>query len=104
MAQLVRKQFYIDKRLAHALKRVARARGVSEAEVIREGVGKEVAGGNGQTFQSDHDAFEKLLKFARSRSELPSDPANAYKWKRDDAYEERTNRWFPDQQNAPDKQ
>jgi hypothetical protein len=38
MTQMVRKQIYIDKRQRAQLKRAAKARGTSEAELIRQAI------------------------------------------------------------------
>jgi len=38
MSQMMRKQIYIQKRQQARLRRLARARGVSEAEVIRQSI------------------------------------------------------------------
>ncbi len=93
MAQLVRKQIYINKRMAAALKRVARQRGVSEAEFVREAVGEKIENGDSEKFRPDPKAWEKAYRFMLSRRELPAVKSEAYQWRREDAYEERESRW-----------
>ncbi len=43
-SQLVRKQFYIQKKQDVLLKRLAKARGISEAEIIRQAIEREYQG------------------------------------------------------------
>lgn len=45
MAQMVRKQIYIQRRQQAILRRLARARGVSEAELIRQAIDHHVNAG-----------------------------------------------------------
>jgi hypothetical protein len=42
MSEMLRKQFYIHKRQHILLKRLSQARGVSEAEIIRQAIEREV--------------------------------------------------------------
>ncbi len=93
MAQLIRKQIYLSKRQDNALKRLARARGVSETAVIREAIDAKVGNGNGEKFRADPQAWGKAYRFMLSRRDLPATQSAAYKWKREDAYEERESRW-----------
>ena len=44
MAQMLRKQIYIEKRQQALLKRLAKKRGVSEAEIIRQAIDREAGG------------------------------------------------------------
>ena len=45
MAEMVRKQIYIEERHERLLKRISKARGVSEAELIRQAIERETIGG-----------------------------------------------------------
>ena len=45
MSQMMRKQIYIQKRQQVLLRRLARARGVSEAELIRQAIDNHVSAG-----------------------------------------------------------
>jgi hypothetical protein len=95
MKQMVRKQIYIYKRQEVQLKRLSEARGISEAEIIRTALDREV---NSQIapYHYDEDAWKMLLagieKYANSG--ISGEP---YKFRREDAYEERDNRWLKDQ-------
>ncbi len=45
LAVMVRKQIYIEERHERLLKRISKARGVSEAELIRRAIEREAVGG-----------------------------------------------------------
>ncbi len=83
MSEMVRKQFYIHRRHQILLKRLARARGVSEAEIIRQAIEREAAGNASQPRQPDRSAWEEVLDFVGTRSAGGA----AYQWKREDAYQ-----------------
>jgi hypothetical protein len=91
MSQMVRKQIYIRKRQQAVLKRLARARGVSEAELIREAIDRQLAGRFTHTAQPDAEALDKALEFMRARRAQGG--GRPYQWKREDAYEERLGRY-----------
>ena len=44
MVQMVRKQIYIQERQGQLLRRISKARGVSEAELIRQAIERETIG------------------------------------------------------------
>ncbi len=92
MKQMVRKQIYIYKRQEAQLKRLSEARGISEAEIIRNALDREV---NSQIapYHYDEDAWKRLLA---SMEKLASSGVKGepYKFRREDAYEERENRWL----------
>lgn len=94
MKQMVRKQIYIYKRQEAQLKRISEARGISEAEVIRIALDREV---NSQIapYHYDEDAWARILALIEKREALgvTDEP---YKFRRADAYEERENRWLKD--------
>jgi hypothetical protein len=95
MKQMVRKQIYIYKRQEIQLKRISEARGISEAEIIRNALDREV---NSQIapYHYDPEAWERLMKFIDERVALGQTGA-PYKWRREDAYEERESRYFKKQ-------
>ena len=97
MTQMVRKQIYIQKRQNLLLKRLAQARGVSEAEVIRQALEREFTGENKQVAEADVTAMEDFLEFAISRRTLPR-TGKPYQWNRQEIYEERESRWFRDRE------
>lgn len=91
MTQMVRKQIYIPRRQQLLLKRKAKAVGVSEAELIRQAIDHNLEGGGQRTFRRDSEAWDKAYKFMLAR-QVRSATAEPYRWKRDDAYEERWQR------------
>ena len=97
MTQMVRKQIYIQERQNLLLKRLAEARGVSEAEVIRQALEREFTGENKQAVVADVRAMEEFFEFALSRRSLPR-TGKAYQWNRQEIYEERESRWIRDRE------
>ena len=92
MPTKIRKQIYLEKRQDRQLKRLAEARGVSEAAVIRELIDAQAAGGATSPLPPDRAAWEAILQFARQRSQsrVTGEP---YKWNREELYEERMKRY-----------
>jgi len=91
MAEMVRKQIYIEERHERLLKRISKARGVSEAELIRRAIERETVWEK-PVLTPDQAAWDKILRFTNSRKALrPS--ARPYRWNRLDAYEERERRF-----------
>ena len=89
---MVRKQIYIQERHERLLKRISKARGVSEAELIRQAIERETVGEKLPLLTPDQSAWDKILRFAKRRKALrPS--ARPYRWNRLDAYEERERRF-----------
>ena len=92
MAAMVRKQVYIEKRQDEALKRAARRRGVTEAELVREALDlrshdSRVGGA------PDREAWLSFKRFAlreRKKGPLPERPR---RFTRDELYQERIGRW-----------
>ena len=94
MPTKIRKQIYLEKRQDRQLKRLAEARGVSEAAVIRELIDGQAAGSATNPLPPDRAAWEAFVRFARQRSR--SDATGApYKWNREEIYEERLGRFGP---------
>ena len=91
MAQMVRKQIYIQERHERLLKRISKARGISEAEVIRQAIERETVGEK-PLLAPDQTAWDKILCFAKSRK-APRSGGRPYRWNRLDAYEERERRY-----------
>jgi hypothetical protein len=87
MALMVRKQIYIKKHQQAQLKRLAQSRGVSEAEVIRQAIDREVQEEPVKPMPADHDAWEEILRFVEARKASGA-TGKPYKWNREDAYEE----------------
>jgi hypothetical protein len=93
MAHMLRKQIYIEKRQRALLKRLAKKRGVSEAEVIRQAIEHEAMGGAVPTMPLDHEAWEQALAFMKALQAKGPLPDQRRTWKREDAYEERMSRY-----------
>jgi Ribbon-helix-helix protein, copG family len=95
--QMVRKQFYIQKRQDALLKRLSRARGLSEAEIIRRAIEREVAGVPVQPIATDRSAWQELVAFLEARQESARG-GQPYQWNREEIYAERENRWLRDRE------
>jgi hypothetical protein len=89
MSQMVRKQIYLYKQQETMLRRVAEARGVSEAEVIRQALEQAFGAGVDTAAQSTKSPLDEFFELARSNKKGAGQP---YKWNRQDAYEDRDNR------------
>lgn len=92
MAQMIRKQIYIGKSHQALLIRLAKAWGVSEAEVIRQAIEREASGGQARRLQPDAKALEELFSAARQRREAGI-TGQPLRWRRADAYDERLERF-----------
>ena len=91
MSLMTRKQIYIEPRQEALLKRLAQRRGISEAELIREAIDRQVGGGATHTLPPDPRAWEEALEFMRRLQAQGADQGRA--WKREDLYEERVGRY-----------
>ena len=87
---MVRKQIYLEERQEARLKRIARARGISEAEVIRQAIDRHIRAGSVAAGGGDPAAWEHALRFMRSLT-VRSRKAGGLgrRWTREDAYAER---------------
>ena len=91
MAQMLRKQIYIHKRQIILLKKLAKARGVSEAEVIRQAIEREAVLSTAQFAASDRSALEDFIHFGLSRR--AEEDTTRRSWTREELYEERASRY-----------
>lgn len=95
---MVRKQIYIPKQQDALLKRLAKQRGVSEAEVIRQALEREVEA-PAPVLRDSKKALDEIVAYARSLRDRPEFMAGEpYKFNRDEIYEERESRWIKDSQ------
>ncbi|HLE91193.1 MAG TPA: CopG family transcriptional regulator [Anaerolineales bacterium] len=92
MSQMVRKQIYIQKSQEERLKKVAEARGVSEAEIIRRALENELKRA-GYRRAYDNEAWKRLDAAIQEMDKLPPVPQEKRDWKREDLYEERMKRY-----------
>jgi hypothetical protein len=93
MSDMVRKQFYIHKRQHLLLRRLAQARGVSEAEIVRQAIEREATGSSPLVAPPDRAAWEEIVDFVEARKALGSQDDKPYQWCREDAYAERESRF-----------
>jgi hypothetical protein len=85
---MVRKQIYLTQRQMAFLKRQAKRRGVSEAEVVRQAIEREVAAEEVQLDNTSASALSDLVRSALERRDHGL-TGESYHWRREDAYEER---------------
>ncbi len=90
---MVRKQIYIHKRQNALLKRLSQARGVSEAEIIRQALDREISGGAAQAPAPPRSAMDEFEELALQRRALGI-KGEPYHWNRQEIYNERENRWI----------
>ena len=91
---MIRKQIYLPRRQNQLLKRLAKQRGISEAEVIRQALERE-AETSTHSIRESKKATEEIFAFVetlRKRRELMQ--GEPYQFNREELYEERENRWF----------
>jgi predicted ATPase len=94
MSEMIRKQFYIHERHQLLLRKLARAKGVSEAEIIRQAIEHEAAGARQQIPASDRVAWQEIVRAVEARKHLGSGTV-PYHWDRQDAYQDRDERFPP---------
>jgi len=92
MAHMIRKQIYILKRQQILLRRLAQVGGVSEAEIVRRAIDQQVNAGVDKPVPRDPEALEAVIQFALARRQHSS-TGQPYRWRREDAYEERLSRY-----------
>ena len=94
MGRMIRKQVYIEARQEAMLKRLARAQGVSEAELIRQAIDRQVSAGH--VLPPETAAWEeahRLMLALRLRGPIAD---RARTWTRDELYENRVGRHAAD--------
>jgi hypothetical protein len=89
----VRKQIYLEQRQNRQLKRLAEARGVSEAEVVRQLISAEAGGSATNSLPPDPAAWEKAHQTMLNLLAQGPLPNRRRNWTRDDLYEERLSRY-----------
>jgi hypothetical protein len=96
MAGMVRKQIYIEPRQEILLRQMAKRRSVSEAELIRLAIDRQLGNGELQPLPSDPVAWEQAYQFMMELRALGPIEGQARAWKRQELYEERINRYDSD--------
>jgi Ribbon-helix-helix protein, copG family len=95
MTDMVRKQIYLEKRQQKALKQRARATGMSESEIVRQAVDRELYGNDVPT-RPDPDVFEEIRHFILDLEQRKPIEGEPYRFNRDELYEDRLNRYESD--------
>jgi hypothetical protein len=90
-ATMIRKQIYIARRQEQVLKRLSRARNVSEAAVIREAIDRQADAVIAMPVALDATAWDEALLFMSRRSGRRA--AKPRHVRREDAYADRLRRW-----------
>jgi hypothetical protein len=89
MTQMVRKQIYLRRQQQLRLRRLARSRGVSEAELIRQLLDEKFSGGTVPRSSGDPAALQEVLQAARARRQHGVKGIR-YEWNRDALYADRS--------------
>jgi hypothetical protein len=97
MSDMVRKQIYITRQQNLLLKRLAKLRGKSEAELLRNALQKEIETTVAPNTQERDSlqALSEILDFAFTRKDAPA-AGQPYRFNRDEIYAERERRWIRD--------
>jgi hypothetical protein len=98
---MIRKHIYITRAHQEMLERLAKARGISEAEVIRQAIEHEATGRYAQASVAnayDAEALEEFIQSALGRR-AHSTGGDPYQWNRNDAYADRLDRFGPENSN-----
>jgi len=90
MPRMIRKQIYIESRQDTTLKQQAKVLGITEAEVIRRAIDRQMA--LVRLNVRDLKAWEREKTFIAKRMAKGRAPGGRL-WKREDAYEERLMRY-----------
>lgn len=91
---MTRKQLYLPKRLNQFLKRSARQRGISEAEVIRKALEREEQMSLPR-MRDSKKALDEIFAFIEALHKRPEFMiGEPVKFNREELYEERENRWL----------
>jgi hypothetical protein len=84
---MTRKQLYLPKRLNQFLKRAAKQRGVSEAEVIRQLLERDEKAVPYPVRESAA-GWDEILRFVKERQTAYAGQGKPVKWNRQELYEE----------------
>ncbi len=92
MVQMVRKQVYLQRQQEVTLKRLSKSRGLSEAELIRQAIDRQI-GGATAPFVPDQDAWEAAHAFMLALHDSEAVIGQPRNWRREDLYEDRVGRY-----------
>lgn len=93
--QMVRKQIYIQRRQEAMLKRLSKALGISEAEIIRQAIEHELGGSMSQPASRTTEALDQFIQ-AALKTQADDVTREPYRWNRQELYEERESHWLRD--------
>jgi hypothetical protein len=88
---MVRKQIYLPKRQNQFIKRVARQRGISQAEVIRQALDRDEKA-IPYPVREDAAGWEEILRFVKERQAEYTGQGKPVQWNRQELYEEPVSR------------
>jgi len=88
---MVRKQIYLPKRQNQFLKRLAKQRGISEAEVLRLALEREEKAITYPVRESA-EGWDEILRFVKERQAAYAGQGKPVQWNRQELYEERESR------------
>lgn len=90
MARMVRKQIYVESRQDTTLKKQAKIFGITEAEIIRRAIDRQMA--SVRLDVRDAKAWEREKAFIAKRM-AKAPVSGSRRWRREEAYEERLMRY-----------
>ncbi len=92
MPPMIRKQIYLGQQQQALVRRLAKARRVSESELIRQAIDQQVAPEIVQPWPADPGAWERARNFRLALQARGPVSGQARTWKREEAYAERESR------------
>ncbi len=93
MSEMVRKQIYITKRQKDMLKRLSEARGISEAEIIRQAIDRETWQTVRQGMAVNRETWEQARQLMLDIQALDPIKDQVRGWMREEIYEDRLSRY-----------
>jgi hypothetical protein len=81
----------LEKQQEQWLKRMAKNKGISEAEIVRKALDQGTSGAQTISPKGDEPAWQELIRFVEGRKSLGL-KSRPYRWNRQDAYSEQKNR------------
>jgi hypothetical protein len=84
---MVRKQIYLPRKQNQLLKRLAKQRGVSEAEIIRQALERDVKAAT-YTVRENSAGWDEILRFVKERQAKYAGQGKPVQWNRQELYEE----------------
>jgi hypothetical protein len=95
---MVRKQIYIPRRQDVLIKRLSQTKGVSEAEIIRQAIEREISRELSYSTADQQKAWDELMEFLEERKN-EAGTGEPVHWNREEIYVEREDRWLKKEQS-----